>query len=372
MTTKDYELVADQPSYYSAKVRACMQYKRIPYVEIGCNIETLSQRVIPATGDHTFPVVFCPDDVALKDGCDIVEALDQRHPERPITPEDPLLNLVANLIETMADEYFAIAMIYYRWIPEETQKWALNMFSVLNGYGVKDPEMAKMAKDISAHIATEVQSRLPKVGLDREDVQQECIKITEKVCDLLEIHLQKTPFILGDKPSLADLALMNAMWGHLYLDPCEASMYIRKNCTHLSRWITMMHSGAGISDQGELYMTDTLKDLLRYFGNAFSHMAFATVKAADEHLPDMEIEQPVKSGLGKIDTGILDVELTRPATTYGAWRLQRLMDKYQDIPASQKAESDALLEDTGFLAVCQHQPTWRMEKQNCKLHLTKK
>ena len=97
-TIKDYELVGSQPSYYSAKVRACLQYKRLPYREIGSNIETISQRVIPETGDHLFPVIFCPDGEVLKDGCDIVEALEKRHPERSILPEDSTLATVATLI----------------------------------------------------------------------------------------------------------------------------------------------------------------------------------------------------------------------------------------------------------------------------------
>ena len=83
-TPSEYELVGVQPSYYSAKVRACLQYKRLPYREIGASVETISKRVIPETGDHLFPVVFCPDGEVLKDGCDIVTALEERHPARAI------------------------------------------------------------------------------------------------------------------------------------------------------------------------------------------------------------------------------------------------------------------------------------------------
>jgi len=370
-TIKDYELVGSQPSYYSAKVRACLQYKRLPYREIGSNIETISQRVIPETGDHLFPVIFCPDGEVLKDGCDIVEALEKRHPERSILPEDPTLATVATLIETLADEYFAGAMIYYRWVPEDTRIWALDMFASLGAKGVKDAGLRELADGMTEGMAAGIQARLPKIGLDREEIQQESIKITHTFCDLLEKHLKDVPFLLGDRPSLADLGMMNAMWGHLYMDPCEASMYMRRHCTHLSQWLTNMHSAAGISGEGELYLADTMKEALAFLGEAYGHSAKALLNAADARIPDMAMNEQVKPGLGKVDTFLLTQELTRPVSTYGAWRLQRIIDRYKAIPESQKSEADTLLEDIGFLGVCNHAPSWRLGKQQFQLYRTK-
>lgn len=367
---KDYELVGVQPSYYSAKVRACLQYKRLPYQEIGSNMEVMSQRVIPETGDHFFPVIFCPDGEILKDGCDIVEALERRHPERPILPEDPVLATVATILEAMADEYFAAAMIYYRWVPEDTREWALDMFSTLGAKGVKDAGLLELAAGMSEGIATGVQARLPMIGLDREEIQRESINITHTLCDLLEKHLKNTPFMLGDRPSLADLGMMNAMWGHLYMDPCEASMYMRRRCINLSQWVTNMHAAAGISAEGELYLADTMKDVLTFLAEAYGPCAKAVLNAADARIPDMAMNAQVKPGLGKVDTLLLTQEVTRPASTYSAWRLQRIIDRYQAIPESQKIAADSLLGDIGFLAICSHQASWRLEKDKFQLHRT--
>ncbi len=369
MTTEDYELVAVQHSYYSAKVRACLQYKRLPYQEIGANIETIANRVIPSTGNQQFPVIFCPDGKILKDSCDIVEALEARHPERPIMPENPQLKLVAKLIETLADEFFVMAMIYYRWIPEETKNWGIEMFKTSLGKGVENPDMAALAEQMGDTISTEIRSRLPKVGLDRKEIQQKAIEITEKTCALLNEHLATTPYLLGDHPTLADLGMINAMWGHLYLDPCDASMFIRKDYLHLNSWITNMHSGAGISDQGDLYIADSLIPLLRYQSETFAEMMADVLTAADEKLSTATsgIEAPV--GLGQIKTMLHDTELSRPATSYTAWRLQKVIELYQVIPDGQKPATDALLTDIGFLSMCQHQPSWKMQKDNFKLFI---
>ena len=94
----EYEFVASKNSYYSARVRACLQYKRIPYVETPANISAI-RRVIKLTGDRVYPIVVCPDGTVLRDGCNIVEALEQRHPQRPVIPADPVLHLVALIME---------------------------------------------------------------------------------------------------------------------------------------------------------------------------------------------------------------------------------------------------------------------------------
>ncbi|WP_299768891.1 glutathione S-transferase family protein [uncultured Pseudoteredinibacter sp.] len=367
MTLQDYELVAAQHSYYSAKVRACLQYKRLPYQEIGTNIETILNRVITATGNQQFPVVFCPDGTVLKDGCDIVEALEARHPERPIMPENSQLKCVAKLIETLADEFFVIPMIYYRWVPEETKQWGVGMFQMLLGKGIENPDMAALAEQMGETISSEIRSRLPKVGLDRKHIQDKAQEITKEVCSLLDKHFAKTPYMLGDHPTLADLGIMNTMWGHLYLDPCKASMFIRKDYLHLNNWITNMHSGAGISDQGELYIADTLVPLLRYLSDTLANMMTDTLAAADKTLPAAEAGTEAPAGLGRIETTLLDAELSRPATSYTAWRLQKVIEQYQAIPATQKPAMDDLLSDIGFLSVCQHQPKWRLQKDNFKL-----
>lgn len=372
VTTKDYELIGAPGSYYSAKVRACLQYKRIPYIESGANFHSIFERVVPATGDHFFPAVFCPNGEVLKDGCDIVEALEKLHPHRPIMPEDPQLKLIASFLEMFADEFFNIVMIYYRWVPEDTRQWAVQMFKALGTHGVKNPDLVQLAEDAAVGIANDVQDRLKRCGQDREDINQLSIKITQELCDLLDTHLKQTPFILGDRPSLADLGLMNAMFGHLYHDPCDSSMYIRRHCLHLARWIENMYSAAGVSDQGELYLADTMKDVLRYLSSTFEHMALETLNAANERLPAMQADnaEPVKPTIARTETFLQDLPLTLPASSYKAWRIQRVIDNYQAIPETQKQSTDQLLDDIGLKSICQFKANWRLEKKNYKLFLS--
>lgn len=88
----EYELIGSKNSYFSAKVRACLQYKRLPYVEVTANIESI-MRAKQLTGAHIYPVVMCPDGSVLRDGCDIVEALEKTPPGAAGHPHGPAATL---------------------------------------------------------------------------------------------------------------------------------------------------------------------------------------------------------------------------------------------------------------------------------------
>jgi len=147
-------------------------------------------------------------------------------------------------------------------------------------------------------------------------------------------------------------------------------MYIRQNCIHLTYWISNMQSAAGISDQGELYLTDTMKELLQYFGSAFGHMTQEVLKAANKHIPELPLNEAVETGLGSlasVETFLLDVPASMEMDNYTAWRLQRVVDDYQAMNEQTKSDTEKLLNDIGFGVITQYKTNWRLEKKNFKL-----
>lgn len=371
MTQQDYELVATQFSYYSAKVRACLQYKRLPYVEVPPNFDTMFNRVLPLTGEAKFPVVFCPDGVVLTDSCDIVEALERRHPGRPVLPEDGVLRLVAVLLETLVDEFFAAPFIYYRWVPEDTKQWALDFFRLTLTRGIDDPELKRQAAEVSQMVAGGIQEKVRKIGQDKAEMQQESQRLTETICAAVDRHLASTDFLLGNRPCLADLALMNGFFGHLYMDPCEAGEFIRRHCTHLSLWMMRMHAAAGESDRGALFASESLGGLLATVAHPFHGFANGILNAVDAALADYEDGVELPASLGRIEVHLNDTPVSVSASPYGAWKLQRLRDVYQRLSRADRERADALLVDTGFLTLCQKPLTWRLEKSGLAIRAVK-
>lgn len=365
----EYELVATQYSYYSAKVRAVLQYKRLPYREIGCSYDTLFNRVLKETGDAKFPVLFCADGSVLTDSCDIVEALEARHPERPLRPAQPVLNLVAVLLETLADEFFAAPFIYYRWVPEDVREWALSLFRILVSDGIRDAETLGAAQQVAEVVAGGIQDRVRKVGQDRADVQAQSQQLTQLICDALESHLQVQPFVLGDRPSLADAALMNGLFGHLFMDPCDASMYLRRRCPRSSLWMMRIHAAAGESDQGELYLSKSLLTMLEAMAKPFSEMAAATLAGVDRGVAAFQHGDLLPASLGSIHTRFAETDISVSAAPYVAWKLQRLREAYHRVPPQNKTEADNLLGAAGFLTLCQKTINWRLEKSGTAMRL---
>jgi len=358
----DYEFIGSKNSYYSAKVRACLQYKRIPYSEVCANADTI-RRAIELTGSHMYPVVRCPDGTVLQDSCDIVDSLEARHPERPVIPDDPVLRLVATLVETVADDFMIRSAIGFRWIPKDTAEWAMRLFTQICSERLTDPEARAVAREQGVRIARSIQRRV--AGMP-EFVQRASREVCLDLCDRLDAHLEQTPFLLGDRPSLADLAMMNAIYGHLYRDPGEICDHIHWRCISLSLWVEHMLAAAGESDRGGLFVVAGLESLLEGF-RVFSELARATLESADAILPGHVAGDVPAAALESVESRMAGTPMSLLTSPYVAWKLQRLAKRYREIPEARQAEADGLMEKAGFLDVCRHRPSWRLVKRDFKL-----
>ena len=361
MPQQDYILIATQYSYYSAKVRACLQYKRLSYTERASNFQALFQEVMPRTGEAKFPVVFCPDGELLNDSCDIVEALERRHPERPLTPDDPVLTVACLLLETLCDEFFVAPFIYYRWIPEDTRHWALGMFQTVLHTDLDDAELRAQSAGVSDMVADGIQAKVRKLGQDREDVQALSRQLTHRILDALEQRLSQQRFLLGKRPCLADVAMMNGLFGHLYMDPCEAGEYLRRRCTKLSIWMMRMHAAAGEASDGELRSDPQLPEFLAQLAAPFATMAETTWRAVTEGIANTNSDT-LPASFGPVSASIGGVEMSAASSTYVAWKLQRVITAYRALSSEQQHRADTLFADTGFLPLLKSSTPWRLEK----------
>lgn len=351
MYSDEYELIASKNSYFSAKVRACLQYKRLPYVEVTANIESIL-RAKQLTGAHIYPVVMCPDGSVLRDGCDIVEELERRHPARPVIPENPLLHLVALITEMAADCFILEGAMTTRWCHDRNAEWAKRLFSQVSSERVKDANLRQRGIENGARIGASIRKRFAELAGTEYDPQLQ-VKSTRDILSRLEAHLTATPFLLGDRPSLADLGMLNAMYGHLYRDPGELSDYMHWECISLSLWTEHMLAAAGESDRGELYLTPTMEHVLAGFGQWYGERALNDVQEVDLRLRDLP------------DGAVIGIGSAVPE--YTAWRCQRLRDFYLQLNDQHRSEAERLLELAGLLKVCQFHPSWRAEKRDQEL-----
>ena len=223
-----YRFYASEFSYFSAKVRPALRYKRIPYVELLATPEAYRNVIRPRTGLGFIPVVVTADDETLQDTSDILDALERRFPEPPLYPRDPVLRLLAALFELYADEFLILPALHYRWSFPESVAKARADFAATNG----NVEMANTFADY-------ISGAVPFVGITPASIP--AIEAhTRDLLDRLSAHLARHPYVLGGRPSLADCALMGPLYAHLYLDAVPSRL-LRETAPRVCHWTQRMN-----------------------------------------------------------------------------------------------------------------------------------
>ena len=250
--------------------------------------------------------------------------------------------------------------IYYRWVPADTRNWAVKMFVQICGERMADPAARKLSRAQGQRIAASLSKRVRRIPASREEVSR---RVSEELCTRLDLHLQETPFLLGNRPCLADVALMNGLYGHFYRDPGEISEHIRWRCISLALWLDHMLAAAGESDRGGLFLTDSLGSVLEYCGVVYAEIASTIMDTADAVLPALSPGEEPPAVLGEAEAKLHDTPIVAVASSYTAWKLQRLIDRYRAVPASMRLEADTWMARSGFLELCQREPEWRLRKR---------
>lgn len=376
--SEEYELIAAQSSYYSAKARACLQYKRPPYVERQCNLERIGGIIVAKTGSHYLPVLVCPDGEVVQDSITIVETLEARHATRPVIPDDPVLALVSYVFDILSDEFFSMTGASQRWATEEEREWGFRLFRHTLGNDLAHPESAALVEQQADNAAKQISSRIRMLQAAYPDFAAACVRFSRDLYDRLEAHLRERLFLLGERPCLADLAMMNTMFGHIYRDPGPATEYVRRQCIWLSDWVDRMHAAAGTSGEGELQLSDSIAEVLAYAGKASADVFLRMLDAAPTALASIEPGQtfaPSSSGgagqgtFSGIECELLGAKFGRGVSPYTLWKLQGVRDRYQSLPADRVAEADALIDRMGWGGILNHAPVPRLEKKGFQIQL---
>src|SRR5262245_12984609 len=119
MSNVQYTLIGAEVSYYSAKVRAYLRHKQLPFREVGASRDVYRDVIVPRTGVRFIPVLLSADGSAVQDSRAIIDYLEARHPSPRVTPQQPAHELMALLLELYGDEWLLLPAMHYRWnVPE--------------------------------------------------------------------------------------------------------------------------------------------------------------------------------------------------------------------------------------------------------------
>jgi glutathione S-transferase len=236
-----YEIVGLLGSPYTMKLLALLRYRRIPHIWT---------QLLPEMSDRRFgvrplllPILIDRHGKEMIDTTPIALMLEQRYEARRAIPDHPDLRFLCLLIEDFADEWLTKAMFHYRWSFAEDVAYCSRWVASDIAPGADGVTVERIARNL----ADRQTARLPLVGAIGENVAL----IERSFRDLLAAlvnHLDRFPFLFGDRPSLADFALYG-QFSQLATDPVPARL-MRGEAQAVFDWTRRLGDLSGCADDG--------------------------------------------------------------------------------------------------------------------------
>lgn len=351
-----YTFHAFEVSYFSAKVRPALRYKRVWFEELHADYRLIKER----TG-HTFiPMLLTPDDEAWQDSTDIYDRLEKAHPDPPLFPMTPVQRIAAHLVELYVDEFALIPAMHYRWGSELGESSAIARFIAMVGDEDRGAAAAKrMAK---ARII------LGATGDNAPAIEAH----TRDLLDALSAHFKGHPYLLGQRMSFADCALMGPLDGHFFTDLVSRRLLL-ETARPVVGWIERCNHPNSPA-QGEWLAEDavapTLREVLGVMGRDAAPVLLEGLRAferwADTAPRD---EEPLPRMVGGIESELRGLPLTRYAGSYAPWLAQRVLDDYRALDDDARTRVNEAVAGTGWEEVLAHKPRHRVTKRGFDLVL---
>jgi glutathione S-transferase len=324
-----YRIFGSELSPYSVKVRSYFRYKRLPHewvIRSAANEEEFRRHAtLPL-----IPLVLAPDGRALQDSTPIIERLEIVHPEPAIQPAEPALAFVSSLIEEYADEWGNKPMFHYRWWYAPDQASAAGRIARGIMPELEGEALAATADAVKARMIP----RLAFVGSSAET--KELIEESfRRQLAILERHLDGRPYLMGGRPTLADLGLY-AQLHQCSTDPTPGAL-MRSSAPRVLAWIARMLDPRAEDDLEPWdALAPTLAPLLREeIGGTFLPWSAANARA-------------LAAGERTFALTLGGRPFSQETQKYHAKSLAALRARYAAVP--DRSRLDRLLEQAGCLA----------------------
>jgi glutathione S-transferase len=219
-------------SYFTGKLEAALRAKGIGY-----RLEPFSEASMRRCARHTgvlqVPQVECPDGSWLADTSLILEHLEQVRPEPALSPRVPSVRFVSLLLEDFADEWLWRPAMHYRWsFPENARL----MSAWLSEHTAerRAPEWLKRRFWRRRQHGTFV------AGDGVTDATRGAVEaVYLDTLDALEPILARRPYLLGERPTQADLGFFGPLFRHFASDPVPARI-LRARAPGVLEWVARM------------------------------------------------------------------------------------------------------------------------------------
>lgn len=327
-------------SYFTGKLEAYLRYKEIPYRLQTMTAEYFNRIVPEKTGAMQMPAVEFSDGRWATDSTPLINWLEREHTGSSVLPADPVQAYVCRLIEDYADEWLWRPAMHYRW-SYFADRQLLGTVIVDEMFGdVKAPVWLKRWK---------IRQRQKSNFVDKDGVNRHTRAHVEQgylnALTILQDIFSVRPYLLGNRPTLADFGLFGPMFRHFSQDPTPAEI-MRQRAPAVFEWVARMWNARASQLPGELVegIPDDVLPMLREIG--------AT------HLPNLVANaQAWRARNAHYDATIQDTQyLQLPTSRYRSWCLEQLQLHYKLLPEAARNRVRELLEAQDCW-----KPLWQVE-----------
>jgi glutathione S-transferase len=339
-------------SHFSGKLRPALRYKQIHHVEITPDFAEIVRR----TGVGFVPVLITPEDEMLQDTTDIIDALEARNSGPELIPPGTD-RVICRLFEVYADEFFPIVSMRTRWAYPENEREARRAFAAAIG----SVEMADTMADM-------LSSALPMLGITPTTLPAIDAHLDALIGALCS-HFSEHRFVLGDRMSLADCALMGPFYAHLHLDPITRKK-LYEEAIEVCMWIERCNR-PDPGTMGEWFAGDypsTLQEVLALIGEDAAPMLLALEHAFEawaEHNAHPGLEPP--RGVGTYTSDLRGTAMESGVRPYAVWKLMRLRDAYLALSEPEQRDCGSMLAASGLEGLVSIECKTRLVKRDFKL-----
>ena len=329
------ELAGAPGSPYTRKMLALLRYRHIPHA-VFWGDEHIPEDY-PKPKVPLLPTFYLNDAEtgtrqAATDSTPLIRRFETQFKGRSVTPADPVLSFLNDLIEDFADEWLTKAMFHFRWAHEIDAKNAAPLLVYWHRNTLSEADAASFADFFSKRQI----DRLYVVGSNA--TTSEIIETAyARLVGILDRLIARKGFVLGERPSSADFALYGQLTQLAVVEPTSARI-TRKISPRIRAWIDLMDDLSGLpADTLDWFDRDeakgALSEILSEIGRTYGPAMLANDAA-------------IKSGQDSFETQIDGRVWTQPVFKYQAKCLAVLRDTHAGLSADQRMVIKAILADT--------------------------
>ncbi len=338
-STAPYDAFVFHRSYFCGKMLAYLRYKQVPFNAIYKPLSEVGGEIARNTGLRQMPAIRMADGTWLQDTTPMLDWFEARHPDPPIMSGDPVVDFLMRLLEDYADEWLWRPAILSRWEADADGSMYKTLFvkEFLGGFWAWAPPLTWLAGNlVKKHQSDKF---LSGDGLTKDN-RDYVWSIYTNTLNRLEAIFQKQPFLLGDRPCLADFGFFASMFWHFSNDPTP-SRIMQEQAPGVYEWVARMWNMTAEKAAGAAFLpTD---------GTVPTGWGPLLADACDAYLPYLHTNaRALEAGEVRFDLKVQGHVFPKVhVSPYRTWCRERLQNALSELSQTDQDRVQAILEPLG-------------------------